>query len=210
MNIKCPRCDSTEFKKLSLIYAEGLSDLEARSRGWGLLVGSGGAELGFGKFRTKGEIQTRLSKSSSPPRKWSYWKIVFWGLIGLLVLEFIFGYVDAFLRINGNFNQQLAWFGYTWLGVVTIVLFGTFRHNVLTVRKRCRLWDRAFMCRCCGHILQIVPPQTDSLPPRGVRARPFRILRGTQIDPIVQAPLAQSDDSENSWSIRATREVTHD
>lgn len=155
MNIECPRCGSTEFKKLSLVYAEGLSDLEARSRGWGLLVGSGGAELGFGSFRTKGEIQTRLSQKVSPPRKWSYWKIVFGGLIGLMILEFILGYVDTFLRTGGNFNQQLAWFGYTWLGVIAVILGITFRHNVWQVPKRCRLWDRSFMCRRCGHVLQL-------------------------------------------------------
>ncbi|MGH9400705.1 MAG: hypothetical protein ACRD2P_01200 [Terriglobia bacterium] len=58
MNIECPKCGSTEFTKLSLIHAEGLSGLNAHSCGWGLMFGSGGADLGFGKFRTKGEIQT--------------------------------------------------------------------------------------------------------------------------------------------------------
>lgn len=154
MNIECPQCGSTEFTKVSLIYAEGFSDLEARSRGWGLLIGSGGADLGFGKFRTKGEIQTKLSQRVSPPHKWSYSKILFGGLIGLLVLEFFLGYINTFLRIGGNFNQQLGWFGYAWLGSVTFVLCIAFRHNVWTVPKRRRLWSRSFMCHRCGHILQ--------------------------------------------------------
>jgi hypothetical protein len=89
MNIECPKCNSTEFTKLSLIHAQGFSDVEARSRGCGLLFGSGGADLAFGSFRTKGEIQTRLSQRVSPRHKWSYWKIVVGGLIGLLILEFI-------------------------------------------------------------------------------------------------------------------------
>ncbi|MGH9395679.1 MAG: hypothetical protein ACRD18_02350 [Terriglobia bacterium] len=139
--------------KLSLIHAEGFSDLKARSRGWGLLMGSGGADLGFGKFRTTGKIQTRLSQKVSPPRKWSYWKIIFGGLIGLLVLEFVLGYVDTFLPAGGNFNHQLAWFGYTWLGAVAFVLCVTFRHNIWTVPQLCRRWDRSFMCRCCGNIV---------------------------------------------------------
>lgn len=104
----CPQCGSTEFTKLSLIYADGFSNLDAQSRGWGFLVGSGGADLGFGKFRTRGAIQTRLSQKASPPRKWSYWKILFGGLIGLWVLEFFLGYIDSFLHYGGNFNQQLA------------------------------------------------------------------------------------------------------
>jgi hypothetical protein len=32
MNIECPKCKSTEFTKLSLVYAAGFSDIETRSR----------------------------------------------------------------------------------------------------------------------------------------------------------------------------------
>ncbi|MGH9451509.1 MAG: hypothetical protein ACRD11_13380 [Terriglobia bacterium] len=158
MNIECPKCGSTEFTKLSLIHADGFSDLDAHSRGWGLLIGSGGADLGFGKFRTKGQIQTKLSWKVSPPRKWSYWKIVFGGLIGLLVLEFLLGYVDTFLRFGGNFSQQLAWFGYTYLGVLAFMLGFTLWHNWRVFPNRYRLWNRSFMCRRCGHILELLQP----------------------------------------------------
>ncbi len=57
MNIECPQCGSTEFTKLSLVYAEGFSDLNASSRGWGLLVGGGGADLGFGNVRTRARFK---------------------------------------------------------------------------------------------------------------------------------------------------------
>ncbi len=143
-----------EFRKLSLMYAEGVSDLKARSRGWGVLVGSGVADVGFGKFTTKGEIQSRLSQKVSPPHKWSYWKIIFGCLVGLLVLEFILGYVDTVLRSGANFSQQLAWFGYGWLATIAFILFLAFRHNIWTVPNRRRLWDRSFMCHRCGHIVQ--------------------------------------------------------
>lgn len=122
-----------------------------------MIFGTGGADLSFGKFRTKGEIQTRLSQKVSPPSKWSYWKIVFWGLMGLLVLEFILGYVDSFLRVGGNFNQQLAWFGYSYLGVIALALCLAFWHNLRVVPNQYRIWDRSFMCRRCGHILQHRP-----------------------------------------------------
>lgn len=161
MNIECPQCGSNEFTKLSLVYAQGFSDLKARSRGWGFMVGSAGADLGFGKFRTRGEIQTKLSQKVSPPRKLSYWKIVFWGLIGLLVLDFTRGYADSFLRVGGNFNHQLASFGYSYLGVVALSLCLAFWHNLRVVPNRYRIWDRSFMCRRCGHILQL-PETRDS------------------------------------------------
>lgn len=158
MNIECQQCGSTEFTKLSLIYAEGFSNLEARSRGWGLIFGSSGADLAFGTLKTRGEIQTQLSQKVSPPRKWSYWKIVFSGLVGLLILEFILGYIHTFLRVGGNFNQQLAWLGYAWLGIVALILSLAARHNLGLYPRRYRLWDRSFMCRRCGQILQ--SPQT--------------------------------------------------
>lgn len=164
MNIECPQCGSIEFKKLSLVYAEGFSDLNASSRGWGLFVGSGQAGLGFGCFRTKGEIQSRLSQKVSPLRKWSYWKIAFGGLIGLLILEFILGYIDTFLRVGGDFNQQLAWLGYAWLGLVALVLCFAVRHNLGVYPRRYRLWDRSFMCRSCGHISQLPVPTKLSSP----------------------------------------------
>lgn len=161
MNIECGQCGSSEISKLSLIFDEGFSRLEARSRGWGLMVGAEGAELGFGKFRTKGQIQSRLSRKVSPPHKWSYWKVLFWGLIGLLVLEFTLGYVDTVLRFGGNFNQQLAWCGYAWLAIIVVILSTTLRHNVWIVPKRLRVWERSFMCHRCGRILEL--PQPDVL-----------------------------------------------
>ncbi len=140
--------------------------LNARSRGWDLIVGSSGAELGFGKFGTTGEVQPRLSQKVSPPRKWSYCKIVFGGLIGLLVLEFILGCLDSFLRIGANFNQQFAWFGNVWLGLVAFILCVTFRHNVWTVPKRRCLWERSFVCRRCGHVVEGHPPGGRESPSR--------------------------------------------
>jgi hypothetical protein len=162
MNMQCPRCGSKEFTKLSLIYAKGFSDLKARTRGWGLLFGSGAADVALGSFRTKGQLQTRLSQKVSPPHKWSYWKILFGGLLGLLILEFMLGYVDTFLRTGGNFNQQLAWFGYGYLGMVGFILFLAFRYNFAVFPRRYRLWDRLFMCRSCGHIAHLALPSDAS------------------------------------------------
>ncbi len=118
------------------------------------MFGSGGADLGFGTFRTTGEIQTRLSQKISPSRKWSYRKILFRGLVGLLVLEFILGYMDTFLRVGSSFDQQLIWFGYTWLGLVAFTLCLAVRHNFGVYPRRNRLWNQSFMCRSCGCVFQ--------------------------------------------------------
>ncbi len=73
----------------------------------------------------------------------------------MLVLEFILGYADTFLRTGGNFNQQLGGFGYAWLGIVAVILCLAAHHNLALYPRRFRLWDRSFMCRACGHIAQL-------------------------------------------------------
>ncbi len=158
MNIECPQCGSTELTKLSILYEQGLSMLRARSGGLGLAIGAGGADLFLGKARTKGEIQTRLSERVSPPRKCSYWKIVVGGLIGLMVLEFILGYTHTFLGYGGNFNRQLSWLVWSYLGLLIFVLAFVVWYNSWVFPKRHQIWDRSFMCGRCGHIIQVARP----------------------------------------------------
>src|SRR5579875_2208637 len=82
------------------------------------------------------------------------------------VLEFILGYIDTFLRTGGNFNQQLAWFGYAWLGLVAVILCLAARHNLALYPRRYRLWDRSFMCRSCGHVAEGHLPGGRESPPQ--------------------------------------------
>jgi hypothetical protein len=152
--MECPRCTSTEFTKLSLLYEQGSSTFQSRSGGLGLAIGTG-ADLVLGQARTKGEIQTRLSNKVSPPRKWSYWKTVVSGLIGLLVLEFSLGYAHTFLGYAGNFNQQLSWIGWSYFGFLVFLLGLAVWCNSRVFPKKYHAWDRSFMCRRCGHIVEV-------------------------------------------------------
>ena len=158
MNMECQQCGSTEFTKLSLINEQGSSTLDAHSGALGLAIGTGGADLVLGQARTKGEIQTKLSNRVSPPHKWSYWKTVVGGLIGLMVLEFMLGYAHTFLGYGGNFNQQLSWLVWSYLGLLVFVLGFVVWYNSRVFPKRHRIWDRSFMCRRCGHIMQVDRP----------------------------------------------------
>jgi len=51
MNLTCPKCTSTEVRKLSLIYNEGLSIINTVSQGTGAAFGSGGG-MAFGSTST--------------------------------------------------------------------------------------------------------------------------------------------------------------
>jgi hypothetical protein len=161
MNMQCPQCGSAEFRKLSLVYAEGVSKFKAHSRGWGNLFGSGGASLLFGRFKTKGEIQTSLSRNASPPRKCSYWRIIVWGLIGLPVLDFALGITSNRLPFAGDFVRQVTWFGLSYLAVLALILAFACSKNFWEFPKRHRLWDRSFICRSCGRVLQL-PQASDA------------------------------------------------
>ena len=77
MDLHCPQCKSTDLKKVSLAYQEGLYRVDTRTRLTGVLIGSDGPDMVVGKARTKGFRQSELSKILSPPRKWSYLKARF-------------------------------------------------------------------------------------------------------------------------------------
>lgn len=168
--MECPRCASTEFTRLSLLYEQGSSTFHARSGGLGLAIGTG-ADLVLGHARTKAEIQTRLSNKVSPPRKWSYWKTVVAGLVGLMVLEFCLGYAHTFLGYGGNIRQQLDWLGWSYLGLLVFALGLVVWYNWRVFPRRYRAWDHSFMCRRCGHVMQVARPAR-SQPPVAQEGRP--------------------------------------
>src|SRR5438128_1895045 len=98
MSIQCPNCRSEDLVKTSILYAEGLSDLEAQTRGIGIAFTGPGLALGFGRARTSGTLQTRLSKQAGPPRKKRYRYIVMAWILGLLIGEILLSYVGMLTR----------------------------------------------------------------------------------------------------------------
>src|SRR5215469_12990231 len=85
MDLRCPKCNSTDLKKISLAYEEGLVRSDARTRIRGVLVGSGGPDIIVGSAATKGMHQTAFSKRLRPPKKRSYITLV----LGFAVVSFI-------------------------------------------------------------------------------------------------------------------------
>ncbi|MGH9438153.1 MAG: hypothetical protein ACRD22_09715 [Terriglobia bacterium] len=153
--MQCPQCGSTEFRKLSLVYAGGFSDLNAHSRGWGIGLGLGGAGLGLGRAKTKGQLQTRLSRLASPPRKKPYWPILLAWLMGIFIGGWFLGYLHTIGHSSDTlFAAQLTWFTYIFSGLIVLVLGVLLRFNRKLFPQRYRLWDLSFMCRCCGNIVQ--------------------------------------------------------
>src|SRR6266581_5815761 len=87
MDLRCPKCNSTDLKKVSLAYQEGIYHTDTRSRMRGLLFAGGGPDILVGRTTTGGTQQSALSKRLCPPTKWSYVKLVLWsGVVTLITL----------------------------------------------------------------------------------------------------------------------------
>src|SRR5438128_2067875 len=144
MSTQCPNCQSEDLVRTSILYAEGLSDLDAQTRGIGIVFAGPGPVLGFGRARTSGTLQTRRSKQASPPRKKRYRYIVIAWIAGLLVGEILLSYIATLTRTpESRFEQQLTYFGWalSTLALLTFLIFWIFNRVLLpTLHHR---WERS-------------------------------------------------------------------
>ncbi|HVH70789.1 MAG TPA: hypothetical protein VNB49_06745 [Candidatus Dormibacteraeota bacterium] len=149
--LRCPNCNSTDLKKASLAYQEGLFSTVARTRLRAVAVGSCGPELVIGKATTRGFHQSVLSKQLSPPVKWSYRKLILWRVAVFLSIGWIVFYINA---VTGNSGAVLSppLILFSGLSAVTfllmLVLF--WRHNQFAYKRQYSQWERSFLCQRCG------------------------------------------------------------
>src|SRR5258708_27556606 len=95
MDLRCPKCNSTDLKKLSLAHEEGLFRSEGRTRLRAVVVGGGGPDLVVGRATTQGTHQSALSKKLTPPVKWSYLKVTGWSLLLFVCVGWLVFYVNT-------------------------------------------------------------------------------------------------------------------
>lgn len=151
MDLRCPKCNSTDLKKVSLAYEEGLFRSNERTRIRGVLVGTGGPDVVVGSAATKGTHQTLLSKRLSPPKKWSYLRLVVgFALVSFIALIIYIHNVMASSSISSSLSVKL----YVLIASCGFVaLFGvTWHHNHSTYPREAEQWGRSFICQRCGAI----------------------------------------------------------
>ena len=105
MELQCPNCKSTNLKKVSLAYQEGLQRVSTRTRLRGVVVGSDGPDVVVGRATTKGTQQTEISKVLTPPKKWSYVKLFGRSVLVFLSVGWIVFYVHT---VRGNSSSVLS------------------------------------------------------------------------------------------------------
>jgi hypothetical protein len=153
MDLRCPKCDSTDLKKVSLAHQEGLFRSEGRTRLRALVVGGGGPDLVLARATTQGTEQSALSKRLTPPVKWSYLKVIGWSLLLFLCVGWLVFYVNT-VTTNATTvsSAPLTLFALISSAVFVLLLFLIWKHNHSTYQKRFAEWDRSFICARCGAV----------------------------------------------------------
>lgn len=155
MELQCPNCRSTDLKKVSLAYQEGLQHVSTRTRLRGIVVGSDGPDIVVGRATTKGMQQTEISKALTPPAKWSYVKLFGWSALVFLSVGWIVFYVNTVTK-NSSYVASVPLMTYSRLsaGVFVFLLLIYGKHNHLTYPGQYARWNRSFICQRCGTVSQ--------------------------------------------------------
>ncbi len=156
MDLRCPKCNSTDLKKVSLAYQEGLFRADARTRLRAVVVGSSGPDLVVGRATTQGSQQSALSTLLSPPKKWSYVKLV----VGFAALSFValVIYIHGVMA-SSSISSSLPVKLYALIASCVFGFLGllTWRHNHSVYARQMEEWERSFLCARCGTVTQEKP-----------------------------------------------------
>jgi len=154
MDLRCPKCNSTDLTKVSLAYQEGLHRTNARTLLSAALVGGNGPDLVVGRATTQASHQSALSKQLSPPAKWSYLKVGSWFVLVFLCVGWIVFYVNTVATNSSSVSSlPLTFFTLISAAIFAFLLFLVWKHNS-TYKKRFAEWDGTFICSRCGTVSQ--------------------------------------------------------
>lgn len=152
MELRCPQCNSTDLKKLSLAYQEGISRVKARTRPRGVVVGSDGPDLIVGSGTTQGIQQSAISEAAAPPTKWSYKRLVGWSVLVFLAVGWIVFYTNTVTTNSESVvSVPLTLYIVVALSIFAIIVTCFWKHNA-DYRLKCSTWNRSFVCNRCGAV----------------------------------------------------------
>jgi DNA-directed RNA polymerase subunit RPC12/RpoP len=132
--IRCPECGASDFRKLSVIYEDGVSVVETATSGVGIsLSGS----VGLGRAKTTGTHRTLLAERAAPPDK-----MPLSGWTGLVVLV---GFMFVASGQAIGFGLLLGLPALGWL-------FYARYYNTKIWSPLYTEWQRRYMCDRCGSV----------------------------------------------------------
>ena len=153
MDLRCPKCNSTDLKKVSLAHEEGLLRSEGRTRLRAVVAGSGGPDLVVARATTHGTQQSALSKKLTPPVKWSYLKVIGWSVLVFVCASWLVFYVNT-VTTNATTvsSAPLTLFALISGAIFALLLFLVWRHNHSSYQTQYAQWDESFICERCGTV----------------------------------------------------------
>jgi hypothetical protein len=155
MELQCPNCKSTNLKKASLAYQEGLQRVSTRTRLRGVVVGSDGPNVVVGRANTKGTQQTEVSKALTPPKKWSYLRLLGWSVLVFLSVGWVVFYANTVTQNSSSVSSvPLTVYSLLSAGVFVVLFLIYWKHNHLTYPGQYAHWNRSFICERCGTVSQ--------------------------------------------------------
>jgi hypothetical protein len=151
MELRCPSCNGTNLKNVSLAYAEGLYHIDAQSRLRGFLLGSDEPNAIVGKAVTQGVHQTQLSRGLRPPMKWSYVKLIGWSVMVSIVTLAV--YIHSVMGSSAKVSSLPAMVGmFIFAAGFLFFLLLIWRHNHLVYPRRFEEWSNSWLCQRCGGV----------------------------------------------------------
>ena len=153
--MRCPNCNSTDLKKVSLAYQEGLFCTDAHTRLRAVVIGGRGPDFVIGKATTRGFHQSVLSKQLNPPVKWSYRKLILWWALVFLSIGWIVFYMNTGAKNSAAvLSPPLTLFALLSAATFLLLLVLFWRHNQTTYKRRYSQWERSFLCQRCGTLTE--------------------------------------------------------
>ena len=155
MDLRCPKCNSTDLKKVSLAYQEGLFRSEGRTRLRAVVVGGGGPDLVVGRATTRWTEQSALSKKLTPPVKWSYLKVIGWSVLVFLCAGWLVFYVNT-VTTNATTvsSAPLTALRFDFRRSLRSSVVLVWKHNHSNYQTQYAQWDKSFICERCGTVSQ--------------------------------------------------------
>jgi hypothetical protein len=151
VELQCQKCGSTDLKKVSLVYQDGLSQVKTATRLGGFVLGLNGPGLFVGRAKTRGVQQTDLSTALNPPSKWSYIRLAGWAFaVSCASLLVYIVFASASAPPVSTLPVKL----YVFLAPVAFVLLAAlfWRHNHLVYPRQYAEWNCSFLCQRCGSV----------------------------------------------------------
>lgn len=133
----CPSCNSTDIRKLAVVYNEGISH--------GTVKVSGSFATGYAVH------QTGLSRIAAPPQKRGYGRPILLTILLYILLRVLLDWLIGFRSLQKIPGNEIVMQLLFWGPIIAIVVM-RFRYNHSTYPEKFRDWQNRFMCQRCGII----------------------------------------------------------